>query len=450
MEPDAAQILDGDWTGRLAVGPGLRLVLRAPNGLNGPVSLISLDQGASAIPGTGEETATGRVLLEFPAIRGRFEGKKDGAAIVGQWMQGANALPLTFQRGAGGLAPPPVTPLTQEGLVAIRTKSGAPAIAAAAQRQGRAALLMADGMRAADASQAVTTNDKWHIGSITKSVTATLVAALVDDGAIGWDDTVQSVLGATAPDMLEVYKSVTLRHLLSHRSGMPANIAVSDLLAFRSRTEPLPQQRQDYVRRCLAAPAAGPKEATAVYSNSGFVVAGAMLEAKTGMPWEDLVRTRIFGPLGMQGAGFGAPDITPGLSQPVGHAAGFVEGMRIPYRPGDAVADNPAVLGPAGTIHARMADMLSYLAAHRDRGPLLKAQSWSILHAPPFGGNSAMGWIVDSAGLWHNGSNTLWYAEVAVRKSGAVAFAGVNYGALQTATPAVGEALKAVEAAIFA
>jgi len=57
--------------------------------------------------------------------------------------------------------------------------------------------------------------------------------------------------------------------------------------------------------------------------------------------------------------------------------------------------------------------MLVYLSAHRDQSSFLSKESWRTLHTPPFGGDYAMGWIVRSDGsLWHNGSNTMWYAEV--------------------------------------
>jgi hypothetical protein len=96
-----------------------------------------------------------------------------------------------------------------------------------------------------------------------------------------------------------------------------------------------------------------------------------------------------------------------------------------------------------------LADLLTYLAAHRDLRPFLSESGWRELHTPPFGGNYAMGWFVRPDGsLWHNGSNTLWYAEARVDAAqGVVAAAATNDGNLQKSSSEVGEALLAASAA---
>jgi Beta-lactamase len=126
-----------------------------------------------------------------------------------------------------------------------------------------------------------------------------------------------------------------------------------------------------------------------------------------------------------------------------------VDETRRAYRIGDGVTDNPVVLGPAGTIHMNLADLLTYLAAHRDGASFLSARSWRTLHTPPFGGDYAMGWVVRPDGyLWHNGSNTLWYAEAEFNNtSGVAAAAAANDGYVAKSTPAVSRALGAAAAA---
>jgi hypothetical protein len=113
------------------------------------------------------------------------------------------------------------------------------------------------------------------------------------------------------------------------------------------------------------------------------------------------------------------------------------------------VNDNPAVLGPAGRVHMNVTDLLTFVSAHRDRSRLLKTENWDLLHTPPFGGDYAMGWVVRPDGLiWHNGSNTLWYAEAAFdRRAGRSAAAIANDGRTGTSQPAVGRALKSAFAA---
>ena len=85
-------------------------------------------------------------------------------------------------------------------------------------------------------------------------------------------------------------------------------------------------------------------------------------------------------------------------------------------------------------------DLTAYLNAHLEQPvAFLKPESWKTLHTPPFGGNYAMGWVVrDGGGLWHNGSNTLWYAEMCVDPAkGIVAAVACNQGDLNQSQPAV-------------
>jgi CubicO group peptidase (beta-lactamase class C family) len=169
-------------------------------------------------------------------------------------------------------------------------------------------------------------------------------------------------------------------------------------------------------------------EAAYVYSNNGYVVAGAMLEAKLGTTWEDLMRTHVFGPLKLTSAGFGAPGVKGQLTQPAGHA--FRNERLVALRPGERFADNPQVLGPSGRVHMSLDDVLVYLNAHRDATSLLQPDSWRTLHTLPFGGYYGMGWWLNRDGsLGHGGSNSLWYAEVLFDKDkGISAIAATNEG----------------------
>jgi CubicO group peptidase (beta-lactamase class C family) len=325
-------------------------------------------------------------------------------------------------------------------LAALHLEAGGPALIAA-DADG---FLSVAGVRQAGAPTLATTNDKWHIGSCTKSMTATLAARLAEQGRIRWTDTVGEVLKTSAPDMREVYRTLTYRHLFSHRSGLPGNIGMADFLQFK-RINPDPRaERIAFARKALAMAPKGPAETTFEYSNNGYVIAGAMREAATGESWESLMRADVFKPLGMTGAGFGAPGTAGTLEQPVGHAKKLLGEARQPYPIGKGVTDNPAVLGPAGTVHAKAADMLAYLRAHRDAGAFLSKANWDMLHTPPFGVDYSLGWIVTPKGaLWHNGSNTLWYAEIAFnRVTGKAAFAATNDGFLPKAEPAVNSALR--------
>ena len=129
-----------------------------------------------------------------------------------------------------------------------------------------------------------------------------------------------------------------------------------------------------------------------------------------------MIRERLFEPLGMKSAGFGAPGEKKSESEPWGHSA---DGTAI--SPGPR-ADNPPAVGPAGTVHCNITDWAKFVSLHlageKGGSKLLKAETFKKLHTPV--GKYAMGWGVDKrdwAGksgrvLHHAGSNTMWFAVV--------------------------------------
>src|SRR5262249_14760677 len=177
-------------------------------------------------------------------------------------------------------------------------------------------------------------------------------------------------------------------------AGLPANIEMADILRFSRDIDDAREDRKAYARLGLAMPPKGAMEATYEYSNTGYVIAGAMIEARLGTRWEDLIRSKLFEPLGLATGGCGAPGRAGATDQPVGHARSGPGGALQAYPPSGPITDNPVVLGPAGRVHFGLADLLRYLAAHRDGSNFLKPDSWRLLHTPPFGGGYAMGWAV--------------------------------------------------------
>ncbi len=434
----------GEWFGALDLGSRrlrLKLVVQ-----EGPRSILySIDQGNSAIPASQTKIDGDKIFITWPSINASYAGQLANGVIAGQFTQGG-ILPLTFSRTPEEQAKP--TPLTQAGLAKLRADAGAPAMAAAALKINGRRVAFVDGIRAIGQPHVATVRDKWHIGSCGKSITATLVARAVEAGLIGWNDTVGQTLGSAVPGMRAEYRDVTYRHLLSHQSGLAGNIDLAELVKFPRTSADARGDRLAYARTVLAQAPAGRKEAHFEYSNSGYVVAGAMLEARLGAPWEKLVQDRVFTPLKMTSAGFGAPGTPGAFDQPIGHAPGR-SGALEPYPPGAPVNDNPAVLGPAGRVHVAFDDLLVYLAAHCSRSAFLRADNWKMLHTPPFGGAYAMGWERRGDVIWHNGSNTLWYCEIqADLARGIVAASGTNDGRIDVVTSVVGRALAGAAEAV--
>jgi CubicO group peptidase (beta-lactamase class C family) len=143
-----------------------------------------------------------------------------------------------------------------------------------------------------------------------------------------------------------------------------------------------------------------------------------MLEKSSGKTWEALMQSMLFDPLSMKSAGFGAPATAGKVDQPWGHQAGLFGSKPVPPGLG---ADNPFAISPAGAVHCSTADLAKYASFHlagaRGDGMLLKSKTFQKLHTP-VGDDYALGWTIlerEWAGgkaLWHNGSNTMFYALV--------------------------------------
>ncbi len=424
----------GSFVGELAVGPTklrLRLVFSAAD----KATLYSIDQGNAAIPASEVVLQGDRVTLKFAAIGASYEARLVSPdRLEGTFTQGGQNFPLVLLRGeAPPAAPTDAGPLTQQMLDSYRAQTGTPGMAAAWLAAGSAPIHLVSGVRSAGLPNAVQMNDKWHLGSITKSMTATMIARLVEQRKLRWTSTIGQVLGKRVPGINPAYRNVTLLHLLSHHSGLPGNI---DLAEFGNFTRPpMDDARAERLRFATLALAMSPVAkpgAKMVYSNNGYIVAGLMAEQATGKSWEALMREQLFAPLGITSAGFGPPGSAALNDQPEGHTAA-ADGKRTAIR-----LDNPAALGPAGLVHMSLADLLRYLETHRTRpAAFLRLESWNKLHTPPFTNKYALGWFAaDEGRLWHNGSNGAWYAEIAVdRAAGVVAAFAANDAASAGGTP---------------
>ena len=316
----------------------------------------------------------------------------------------------------------------------IRAEHQVPALSAALVQNGRITAIGAVGTRRADMPEPVTSDDVWHLGSCTKAMTATLIARLVERGTLSWSTTLPEAFPDLEASMDPAWHAVTLRLLLANRAGVSNDLSRNEVWAkMRRAEEDVVALRQLVVASIVSRPPAYEPGSQNLYSNTGFIIAGHAAEVATGRSWEDLMRAEVFGPLGMTGAGFGPPghaaEAGGAPDQPRGHTS------LGPVEPGPT-ADNPPSLGPAGTVHASLADWAKFVGAHVrgaraepvlavDGGPFLSPESFAILHTPIGSGPErgyALGWGVATRAwargtgegdhgrvLTHNGSNTLWY-----------------------------------------
>ena len=318
----------------------------------------------------------------------------------------------------------PLQTFLEQTLTAARDKDKLPAVAALIQIDGKIAAEAAIGVRAIGHPKSVTTRDRWHLGSDTKAFTATLIARLVEQGVMHFEDTLAESFPAFANDMDPAYRSVTIAQLLNHTAGLPTLTDDKDwppVLAIIKPAKDVRAQRLLVAHKYLAEPPAS-KIGEFEYSNLGFMIAGAIAEAHTGKSWEDLIRTQIFAPLGIRHAGFGAPGKKGGKTkQPWGHKE--ADGTLVALDPTDPDSDNPAVIGPAGTISITLRDWMLFAQDHLDgvngHGKLLKTETYRILHTPvteryTFGWGVKMGPDGKPLLLTHSGSNGFWVADVRI------------------------------------
>lgn len=304
---------------------------------------------------------------------------------------------------------------------AIRAEAGTPAIGAALVTLDGLQGVWVAGTRRQGGTERVTADDLWHLGSCTKSMTATLIALLVTRGDLRWETPIGDQL-PEIPDGLDLdLLGVSLVELLCHRAGLAPTPDSSIVARIVDSGLPIVEQRARFTLAALARPPVNAPRGTPLYSNAGFIVAGHLAEIATGKSWEELMRSLLFDPLGLASAGFGPPGVAGPGDQPRGHTdAGE------PVEPGPE-ADNPPLLGPAGTVHMNLADWARYVQLHlrgcredvRVGEITLPRETFARLHAPYDGPGRAYGygWGIeqrpwaggDGTALTHNGSNTLWF-----------------------------------------
>jgi CubicO group peptidase (beta-lactamase class C family) len=252
--------------------------------------------------------------------------------------------------------------------------------------------------------------DCVHLGSNTKAMTAVLVGQLIAEGKVGMGTTMGEIFAERRWRIHDGVVEATVAEVMWHRAGLVGNLRWGD---YARAAVGLREQRERAVAEALmGAPAAGRGErGVYMYSNAGYVVLGAVVEKLRGAAWEEVVRERLFRPLGMDSAGFGA------LGRREGEAWGHgVEGGEVIAR----AIDNPAVMRPAGGVHCSMTDWGKFVAMFlrgEEAGVMTREMCAMLLTPPPRmpGKAYAGGWIAakragDARAYTHAGSNTMWFS----------------------------------------
>lgn len=218
-----------------------------------------------------------------------------------------------------------------------------------------------------DTGAQTTPDSVFQIGSISKVWTATVVMQLVDEGSLDLDVPIIEVLPELRLADPDVTKQVTMRHLLTHTSGIDG-----DVFTDTGRGDDCLEK---YVGQLDEVAQNHPLGATWSYCNSGFSLIGRVIEKLTGGTWDQAMRERIFVPLGLQHT-MTLPEDVLLYRSAIGHVAeGTAEPSRAP------VWGLPRSLGPAGMISSTAADVVAFARMHltgglgQDGGRVLSASA---------------------------------------------------------------------------
>ena len=337
-------------------------------------------------------------------------------------------------------------------LIRLREQHGLPALAALVVRSDTTLDLAVTGLRRQGKPEKVEPADRFHLGSMGKAITATVIARLVEEGTLSWTTRPIDVFPELAKTIHPGYRNVTIEQLLRHEGGTPAYDSIAEMEGAKARAgsgSPRDQRRAFSTwllqQRPYVAPGTRPE-----YSNAAYPVAAAMAEAATGEAWESLVESRLARPLGINLVhGLPARGDSP---QPWGHkpkSAFF--GMATyqnavePQPPGDGWALG-VIFDPAGDYSLSLADYAKFLQLHlaglAGRDGLLKASSIQRLHAGP--GEYAMGWFLrefdGTTAHWHTGSTETFFSRVIMLPERDIAVAVLTNAGSEAASTASREA----------
>ena len=186
----------------------------------------------------------------------------------------------------------------------------------------------------------------FGIGSTTKAFTTAAMAMLVGEQKMSWDDPVRKYVGYFHLDDPCADSLVTLRDIVSHRTGLSRHDELWDNTALT---------REQVIRAVGAVKLSKPFRSAYQYQNIMFITAGEAVAAASGIPWNDFVRTRIFQPLGMNDTAITLAEFNASK-----HASGHSYNRRLDYVTVRAAADDDN-LAPAGSIKSSARDMAQWL-----------------------------------------------------------------------------------------
>lgn len=263
------------------------------------------------------------------------------ATLLALWLV---AVPLRSQSG----------PLAgfDEYVAAAVTDWKVPGLAVAVVKDGQVAMSKGYGVRELGKPERVDDRTLFAIGSTTKAMTAALTGMLVDEKKLAWDDPVIKHLPWFQLKDPAVTRELTVRDLLTHRGGLPN----ADYLWYGQSTS-----AREILERVRLIDPGYSLRSRFVYQNVMYAAAGAVIETASGRSWADMMRTRIFEPLGMSDTAATLALVPKGANVASPHYAIRGQVTVIENMPVDSVA-------AAGSVWSSVRDMAKWMQFMLDGG----------------------------------------------------------------------------------
>lgn len=246
-----------------------------------------------------------------------------------------------------------------------------PGIAVAVVKDDEVIFSQGFGQRNVEDNLPVTPDTIFAIGSSSKAFTAASVAIAVEDGKLEWDKPVRDYLPTFKMKDDFASARITVRDLLCHRSGLPRH----DLMWYNSSAT-----REQLIERVAFLEPTHDFRTYFQYQNFMYMTAGYLAGYVEGTSWEDLVRQRIFEPLGMKHSQFSVDDSQQTSDYALPYSEKNDEIVRSDFR-------NITTVGPAGSINSNLIDMIEWVKLQLHKGKVSEKTLFSEegarqLHTP--------------------------------------------------------------------
>lgn len=290
------------------------------------------------------------------------------------------SISVSFARAQGSDLPPDLDNYINR----VLEQFNVPGVGVGIVKDGKVLMTKGYGVKRMGSPDPVDENTLFTIASNSKAFTATALAMLVEEGKLDWEDPVTKYLPYLKFSDNYVTTHLTVRDLLVHHSGIPAY--ANDFLLFPPSTF----SRKELLRKLKDIPLAHDFRSVYAYDNILYVAAGELVEAVSGLSWEDFVKVRIFDKVGMRNSisRYSTLKQQPNIAYAHTRRNGKLRVVENYFE--SNIGDNG---NPAGGIASSAVDMSNWLITQLDSGrtpnngrifkPTATRELWKIVRTMP-------------------------------------------------------------------